>query len=219
MLKSQKKKLYADRLRQLGQLGFAMPCEYQLLGSQPSEVVVEQCSPPCECPVFDLQDQGTLYLVWLSMAAERPGVCLYDFRFVPPWKDQEFQVLPDSGWGPVYVLPNKWSFPREDVLNLHFGKTGWRLPCMRVEGLLCGMSATPIPPEYRHGAQIPITVEFFGKSGGNLAETTATLWVDREIEQERSARTAERAEVKPSVSVDDGAQPSAAAPRRSTLYD
>lgn len=160
--------------------------------------------------------------MWLSVAAERPGVYLYDFRFVPPWPDREFQALPlkDSCRGAAYVLPNKWEFPREDVLNLHFGKTGWRLPCTRVEGLLCGMSATPIPLEYRHGAQIPVRVEFFGKSGRRLAETMATLWADRPIERERSAqRAAERARVKPAVSVDDGAQPSAAAPRRSSLYD
>ena len=222
MLTTQQRKLYANRLRHLEQLGFAMPFEYDLLDSQPSEAIVEQCSSPFECPVFDLQDRGTLYLVWLSVVAERPGVCLYDFRFVPPWPDQEFQALPlkDSCRGGAYVLPNKWEFPRADVLNLHFGKTGWRLPCTREEGLLCGMSATPIPSEYRHGAHIPVRVEFFGKSGRRLAETMATLWADRPIERERTAqRAAERAKVKPSVSVDDGAQPSAAAPRRSTLFD
>jgi hypothetical protein len=221
MITSQQRKLYANRLRHLEQLGFATPFEYDLLGSQPSEAIVEQCSAPFECPVFDLQDRGTLYLVWLSMVAERPGVCLYDFRFVPPWPDQEFQALPlkDSCRGGAYVLPNKWEFPRGDVLNLHFGKTGWRLPCTRVEGLLCSMSATPIPLEYKNGAQIPVRVEFFGKSGRLLAETMATLWADRLIERERNTqRAAERARVKPSVSVDDGAQPSAAA-RRSSLFD
>jgi hypothetical protein len=222
MLTSQQRKFYANRLRHLEQLGFATPFEYDLLGSQPSEAIVEQCLSPIDCLVFDLQDRGTLYVVWLSVAAERPGVCLYDFRFVPPWPDREFQALPvtDICRRGAYVLPNNWEFPRENVLNLHFGKTGWRLPSTRVEGILCALSATPIPLEYRHGAQIPVRVEFFGKSGRRLAETMVTLWADRPIERERSTqRAAERASVKPSVSVDDGAQPSAAAPRRSSLFD
>jgi hypothetical protein len=135
MLTSQQRKLYANPLRHLEQLGFAAPFEYDLLGSQPSEAIVEPFSSPIDCLVFDLEDRGTLYLVWLSVAAERLGVCLYDFRFVPPWRDQEFQALPlkDSCRGGAHVLPNNWDFPREDVLNLHFGKTGWRLPSTRVE--------------------------------------------------------------------------------------
>ncbi len=190
MATNQQRKLYAERLRQLGQLGYTMPCEYHLLNSRPSEAVVEQCGSPVECPVFDLQEQGTLFLVWLSLAAGRPGVCLYDFRFVPPWPDQKFQTLPikDCFRGGAYVLPNKWEFPREQVLNLRFGKTGWRLPCTPVEGLLCGLSATPIPPEYRYGAEIPVKVEFFGKSGRRLAETVSTLWVDRSVQIKESRR-------------------------------
>ena len=118
----------------------------------------------------------------LSLAAQRPGLAVYDFRFVPPWRDNEFFTLPafaDSCRGEAYVLPNNWEFPREDILNCNFGKTGWRVPCTRVEGLLCVCSATPIPKEYPHGARIPVTVKFFGKSGRQLAETAVVLWADR----------------------------------------
>jgi len=206
MLTSQQRKLYAKRLRQLARLGFAIPCEYYLLSSQPSEAFAKERSS-----VFDLQDRGTLYLVWLSIGADRPGACLYDFRFVPPWPDRGFQRLPiiDSCCGGTYVLPNKWEFPREDILNLHFKTTGWRLPRTPVEGLLCGLSATPIPLEYRDGAQIPVRIEFFGKSGQRLPDVMATLCVDRPIDREKSAqRAAERAKIKLSVSGDDVAQPS-----------
>jgi hypothetical protein len=145
MLSSQRQKVRLQRLRQLERLGFVMPFEYYLLGSQPSEVFVEQCGLGIESPVLDLSDGRTLYLVWLSLVAERPGACLYDYRFVPPWPDRGFQRLPsfaDSHIGEVYVLPGKWEYPREDVLNLRFGKTGWRLPCTRVEGLLAALSDT-----------------------------------------------------------------------------
>ena len=192
---AKERKLFAERLRQLAQLGYVMPCEYQLLNSQPSEVIVEQCAPPFECPLFDLREGGTLFLVWLSMAAERP-VCLYDFRFVPPWPDREFQTLPttDGCRGPVYVLPNGWEFPLSDVLNLRFRAAGLQLHCTRVEGLLCGLSTTPIPRNYRHGEEISVRVEFFGRSGRRLAETVSTLWVDQSVERWKSLqRSNERA--------------------------
>ena len=120
---------------------------------------------------------------WLSVAGGRPGALLHDFRFVPPWPDKAFQTLPttESCRGKAYVLPGSWEFPREDILNFRFGKTGWRLPLTPVEGWLCAYSATPIPPEYKHGAVIEVRIEFFGKSGCQLAQTISTLMVDRSI--------------------------------------
>jgi hypothetical protein len=192
---TRERKLFAQRMHQLAQLGY-VPCEQQLLNNERSEAIVEQCAPPFDCPLFDLQEGGTLYLVWLSIVAERPGLCLYDFRFVPPWPDREFQILPttDGCRGPVYVLPNGWEFPLRDVLNLRFRATGWRLHCTRAEGLLCGLSTKPIPRNYRHGEEISVRVEFFSKSGRRLAETVSTLWVDRSVELSKSSqRTNERA--------------------------
>ncbi len=176
-------KLYENRLRQLAQLGFGGASVRELTNSQPSEALVEQCAFPTECLALDLVDQGTLFMPWLSVAARRPGARPYDFRFVPPWPDKEFQTLPTtkSCRGEAYILPNGWEFPREDMLNFRFGKTGWRLPLTPIEGWLCAYSATPIPPEYKHNAVIEVRIEFFGKSGRQLAQTISTLMVDRSI--------------------------------------
>jgi Bifunctional DNA primase/polymerase, N-terminal len=70
-------------------------------------------------------------------------------------------------------------FPREDILNFNFVKSGWRLPGNRVEGLLCAVSTTPIPDAFMHGATIPVTVRFFKKTGQQLEAVTAYLWADR----------------------------------------
>ncbi len=176
-------KLYETRMRQLAQLGFGPASVHELTNSQPSEALVEQCAFPTECLALDLVDQGTLFMPWLSVAAGRPGARLYDFRFVPPWPNNEFQTLTttESCRGEAYVLPNGWEFPREDILNFRFGKTGWRLPLTPVEGWLCAYSATPIPPEYKYGAFIDLRIEFFGKFGCQLAQTISTLMVDRSI--------------------------------------
>jgi hypothetical protein len=176
-------KLYENRLRQLAQLGFGPVSGHELTNSQHSEALVEQCAFPTECLALDLGDQGTLFMPWLSVAGGRPGALLHDFRFVPPWPDEEFQTLSttESCRGAAYVLPNGWEFPREDILNFRFRKTGWRLPLTPVEGWLCAYSATPIPPEYKYGAVIEVRIDFFGKSGRQLTQTISTLMVDRSI--------------------------------------
>ena len=58
-----------------------MPFEFHLLNSRPCEVIVEQCASELDCPVIELPDEQTLFVVWLDVWAERPGVRLYDFRF------------------------------------------------------------------------------------------------------------------------------------------
>src|SRR5262249_17901869 len=111
-------------------------------------------------------------------ARQRPGVCIYDYQFVPPWPDHDFLPLPafaESSRGGAYVLPNNWDFPRDDVLNFKFGKSGWRIPCTRVEAVLCALSATAIPQEIQHGAEVSVGVKFISRSGRQLAETTASL--------------------------------------------
>jgi len=182
MCSGQRRKFYAERLRELQQLGFDIPFGSRRLQAQPSEVIVEQCGFGVESPILDLPDGRTLYLVPLSLAAETAGVCIYDFRLVPPWPDQGFQRLPsfaESHIGQAYILPGKWEYPREEVLNLRFEKTGWRLPCARVEGWLAALSDTSIPEKYHHGSPIPVRLEFFGKSGRQLGGTTVTFCADR----------------------------------------
>jgi hypothetical protein len=182
MTSSRKRTACCERLRQLEQLGLLLSFEHQLPGHQPSEVEIEQCAIELECPVMDLPDGQTLFVVWVSLWAERPGVRLYDFRFEPPWRDHAFRRLPnfaDSHIGEYYRLPGGLEYPRAEVLNLNFLKEGWRLPSTRVEGALCALSATPIPQEYRHGASIPVGLKFFGKSGQQLAGASVALWADR----------------------------------------
>jgi hypothetical protein len=212
----QRRKFYADRMRQLTRLGLTMPFEFGSGDHQTSQVVVEQAAPDIECPIIDLQDGRTLYVVWLSLVAERPGVHIYDFRFEPPWPDRNFEMLPsfaDSCIGEAYVLPNQLEYTRADILNFRFVKTGWRLPCTRVEGVLCALSATPIPEEFKHGTTVPVGVKFFGKSGLQLAAASVSLWADRWHEPAVTRPT-----VKPLVAV-DGADPGVAVrPRRSSLY-
>jgi hypothetical protein len=102
------------------------------LEARPSEVIVEQHASATDSPLIDLGERGTLYMVWLSVAALRSGIFLSDFRFIPPWPDVGFQSLPpfaDSRRGAAYVLPNDWEIPQEDVLDFNFGQTNWRLPC------------------------------------------------------------------------------------------
>jgi len=164
--------MYADRLHQLNRLGVDSPVEYWAVDNQASEIVVKQVGPDIENPIVDLRDGRTLYVVWLSLSSKRPGLHLYDFRFEPPWPDSKFEQLPrftESCVGQAYILPNQLEYPRGDILNFRFGKSGWRLPYTRVEGVLCALSTTPIPDEFKHGASVPVGVKFFGKSGHQLA--------------------------------------------------
>src|SRR6202008_1565307 len=125
------RKAWGERLRQLERLGLLLSFEQQLFGHQPSEIEVEQCANEQDCPVIDLPDNQTLFVVWVSLWAERPGVQLSDFRFEPPWRDHGFVGLPnsaDSHVGVYYCLPGGLESPREDVLNVNFLNAGWRLP-------------------------------------------------------------------------------------------
>jgi hypothetical protein len=212
MLTSHRQKKRLERLRQLEQLGFSMPFEFSLLDSRPCEVTVEQCESELECPVMDLPDGQTLFIVWLSLWAERPGVRLYDFRFEPPWRDRAFLPLPsfaDSHIGDCYCLPYGPDYEKKQVLNLNFLKAGWRLPSTRVEGVLCALSDTPIPKEYRHGATIPVAVKFFDRAGQQLAVTTVTLWADRLTHRRQKVQhPAEGRTVKPRGAPNAIAEPS-----------
>jgi hypothetical protein len=194
-----------------------MPFEFRRLDTQTPEVVVEQVGLGIESHIFDLPDGRTLYVVWLSLTAETPGTCLYDYRFVPPWPDRGFQSLPsfaDSHIGEAYVLPGEWDCPREDVLNFRFGKTGWRLSLTPIEGALCALSTTPIPEEFTHGDPVRIEVKFFGKAGQQLAAANVVMCADRWREPAATRPTA-----RPPIEVDTAEPSVAPRPRRSTLYD
>jgi len=105
-----KARIYADRLRQLGRLGLSTLFESGPPRNTPADLTVEQCGPDIENPIVDLRDGRTLYVVWLSLLAEKPGLRLYDFRFEPPWPDRNFEMLPgftESCIGEAYVLPNQ----------------------------------------------------------------------------------------------------------------
>jgi hypothetical protein len=99
-------------------------------------------------------------------------------------------------------------------LNLNFLRAGWRLPSTCVEGALCALSATPIPPEYRHGASIPVGLKFFGRSGQQLAATNVVLWAERWREPAVTRPIAQ-----PAVVVELAEPRVAARSFRSRLYD
>ncbi len=223
MLSSRRQNARLERLRQLERLGFSMPFEFSLLNNRPLEVEIDQCANEEECPVIDLPDNRTLFVVWVSLWAERPGVRLYDFRFDPPWRDRAFLRLPnfaDSHIGDYYRLPDGLEYPRAEVLNLNFLKAGWRLPNTRVEGVLCALSATPIPQEYQHGASIPIGLKFFDRAGQQMAETTVSLWTDRLTHRsQRTQQSAEERIVTPLGTPNAAVKSVIAQSRRSTLYD
>ncbi len=210
------------KLRQLERLGLLLSFEDQFLCHQPSQLEVEQCANEVECPVIDLPDNKALFVVWLSLWAEQPGVRLWDFRFEPPWRDHGFVRLPnfaDSHFGDYYRLPGGWEYPRAEVLNLNFLKDGWRLPNTRVEGVLCALSDTPIPPEYKHGALIPVAVRFFDRAGQQLAKTTVSLWVDRLTHHSQRMQQAEEGRAGKPPRAPIAAAKSATVPSpRSTLY-
>ena len=160
---TQKNRYFADRLRQLTGLGLQLPPEYREAKSLVPPIAVEQAEYDLFCPIVDLADGRTLYLIWLSLVATVPGTRLDYFRIEPPWPDSNFEALPPfekSHVGERYKLPGEWDLPREDVLNFNFVKSGWRLPGTRVEGVLCAVSNTPIPDEFKHGATIPVRVRF-----------------------------------------------------------
>jgi len=217
MLCNQKRKIYADRLQQLNRLGLALPLEFGAVDNQTPEVEVEQVGPDIDSPIVDLRDGRTLYVVWLSLAAKRPGLRLYDYRFVPPWPDNDFQQLPsfaDSHIGDYYRLPDGLEYPREEVLNLNVLKAGWRLPSTRVVGVLCALSDTPIPPEFKHGASIPLEVKFFGRSGRQIATAGVGLCADRWREPAVTRPT-----TRPPIGVDIAEPCVATRPRGSSLYE
>jgi hypothetical protein len=216
MFLSQKKRIYADRLRQLERLGLSAPFEFSPPKNTPSIVTVDQLGCDFDSPIVDLRDGRTLYVVWVSVVAERPGVYVYDYRFEPPWPDRTFEMLPsftESSVGQAYVLPNRLEYPREEILNFRIGKTGWRLPYTRVEGVLCAVSATPIPDEFKHGASIPVGLKFFGKSGQQLAAASLVQWADRFRELAVTGPAA-----RPPVAADKADPSVAARPRLCTLY-
>jgi hypothetical protein len=179
---TQKARLLADRLSQLRRLGFQLPPEYGDVKRPAPTITVEQAECEIFCPIVDLADGRTLYLIWLSLVATVPGTRLDYYRIEPPWPDSNFEALQrfeDSHVGEYYRLPGGFDFPREDILNFKFLKSGWRLPEHRVEGLLCAVSTTPIPDEFKHGATIPVTVRFFYRTGQQLGAVIADLWADR----------------------------------------
>lgn len=182
-----------------------------------SRLPYEQCGPDIENPIVDLRDGRTLYVVWLSFVAQIPGVYLYDYLFEPPWPDSNFEQLPEfteSCVGQAYILPNQLDYAREDILNFRFGRTGWRLPCTRIEGVLCALSATSIPQEFKHGASIPVGLKFFGRSGQQLAAASVVLWADRWREP-----AVARPSTKPPVAMHKLGPSIAAGPSRSGLYE
>ena len=159
-----------------------MPPEYGGIKKPVPLLTVEQAAHDIECPIMDLPDGRTLYILWLSLVADVPGTRLDYYRVEPPWPDSNFESLPsfkESHVGEYYKLPGGLDFPREDILNFNFVKSGWRLPGNRVTGVLCAVSTTAIPDEFKHGATIPVTVRFFNRTGQQLAATTAILWADR----------------------------------------
>ena len=128
---AQKTRLLADRLHQLTHLGLLMPPEFRELNPAVRAIAVEQTAHDIECPIMDLPDGRTLYVIWLSLFAAVPGTRLDYYRIEPPWPDSNFESLPsfkESRVGEYYRLPGGLDFPREDILNFNFVKAGWRLP-------------------------------------------------------------------------------------------
>jgi hypothetical protein len=192
MVWNQKRKFHESRLRELKQLGLALPIAIDRIDNRPSEILVEQAASYFICTITDLPDGRTEYFIWLSLVAARPGTRLHHFRIEPPWPDSNFEPLPSfeaSHFGEYYVLPGGLDCPREDVLNFHFGKNGWRLPSTRIEGVLCGISRTPIPEAFHHGALIPVGVRFFDRDGQPLAGATVHLWADRWSHRSQGSRS------------------------------
>jgi hypothetical protein len=221
MVVLQKSRFLAERLEQLIRLGLVMPPEYGGLKKPVPLLTVEQAAHDIECPIMDLPDGRTLYVIWLSLVAESPGTRLDCYRIEPPWPDSNFETLPrfeDSHVGEYYKLPGGLEFPREDILNFNFVKSGWRLPGNRVEGLLCAVSTTPIPDEFKHGATIPVTVRFFKKTGQQLGAVTTYLWADRLTYRPQRSKllVATARGAKPNVSSNSHASSAVAPPGRSS---
>lgn len=220
MVVLQKKRFLPERLEQLIRLGFLMPPEYGGIKKPVPLLTVEQAAHDIECPIMDLPDGRTLYILWLSLVADVPGTRLDYYRVEPPWPDSNFESLPsfkESHVGEYYKLPGGLDFPREDILNFNFVKSGWRLPGNRVEGLLCAVSTTPIPDEFKHGAAIPVRVLFFNHTGQQLASTTAQLWADRpgHLPQRAKPLGAKVRRVEPKGASNPPASSAAALPPRS----
>jgi hypothetical protein len=91
MLSNIKRRTNADRLQDLNRLGVAMLPEYSPVDKQIPAIVVEQAASDLVCPVIELDDGRTFFLVRVSLWTERPGVRLNGCRFEPPWPDRDFQ--------------------------------------------------------------------------------------------------------------------------------
>jgi hypothetical protein len=68
MICNPKRRLYADRLCQLNELGLPNPFEYGSVDNltyveQAGKIKVEQVGPDIENPIVDLRDGRTLYVV------------------------------------------------------------------------------------------------------------------------------------------------------------
>ena len=142
MVVLQKSRFLAERLEQLIRLGLVMPPEYGGLKKPVPLLTVEQAAHDIECPIMDLPDGRTLYVIWLSLVAESPGTRLDCYRIEPPWPDSNFETLPrfeDSHVGEYYKLPGGLEFPRGRHPELQFCEVGLATagePCRRVA--VCG---------------------------------------------------------------------------------
>ena len=190
---TRKTRFLADRLRHLTRLGLLMPPEYRELEAFVPAIALEQAANPVECPIMDLPDGRTLYLIWLSLVATVPGTRLDFFRIEPPWPDSNFEALPrfeGSHVGDYYKLPGGLDFPREDILNFNFVKSGWRLPGNRVEGLRVRSARRQFQKNSNTEPRSRLGCFFLTGTGQQFAATTVQFWAEPTQSSSATSETA-----------------------------
>lgn len=152
-------------------------------------------SQEAEANLFDMGRRGACLSLYILVASARGRITIAEFGdVIAPWAPLRvtwLSPLPDSSRAYPYVLPNRFEFPRDTVLNDKLGETGKTLQRgQHIEGFALGYTPIPIPEIYVHGSPVDAEFSVFDVLGEEYRSPVKFL-VDRLCGgvQQRSART------------------------------
>jgi hypothetical protein len=146
-----------------------------------------------ESYVTDLKSGGTGYALSVEIYNDSNRViwpCAY--RLTPLANERQFRWLEVSLDGPKVDAPyrfpgeTKGGFASDEVLNHHVGRRYRLYPRDSLEGYLLGAGLQPLPPEYRNGQLLDVTLSIFDQRDV-CYEANMQLMVDRKVPAKKLA--------------------------------
>lgn len=144
--------------------------------ARPKSFRAEQLSGYVESRVYALGPKQTGYVIGLRLGTDRPsGTIIADWKFVPPWLDQEICWEYDGD-----IIPEEQRGAYRGLLKSHLIDVLNNRRMLRrshpVEGLLCGCSSQPIPESGKGPVSGKLTLF---DSVGNKVALRISLIADR----------------------------------------